>query len=72
MKWLEREQYSLLREKQTKTNFRKFNPGISKKAGFRIFLCKNEKFCGTLATMECEAYENEYFIETISTLLWKI
>ena len=42
------------------------------KAGFRIFLCKNEKFCGTLATMECERDENKYFIKTISTLLWKI
>ena len=42
------------------------------KAGFRIFLCKNEKFCDTLATMECELYENKYFIETIFTILWKI
>ena len=42
------------------------------KAGFRIFLCKNVMFCGTLATMECEAYENKYLTKTISTLLWKI
>ena len=69
MKWLEREQSLLLREKQTKTNKNFKYPEISRNWFQDIFMCKIFYICGKLATMECDDHENKYFMKTIYTIL---
>ena len=71
MKWLEREQYSLHREKTTKTNlYENFGTAAHGLCG-SIFLQIYKK-CDTMSIMECESDENKNFIKTIYTLLQKL
>ena len=70
MKWLEREQSLLHREKQTKTNQSIIKAWNNE--GSKLFILQKKCKYVTIATMEREKYENEYFIKTIYTLLFKI
>lgn len=70
MKWLEREQSLLHREKQTKTNIESNRKTRVNRHG--LFILQKKERYGTIATMECEIYENKNFIETIFAILFEI